>query len=115
MFIHWYDTSKRNEVNEDNEEDELDRFLLIVPDIEKFSMSETSKSKIDLHGRKFQVIVRSANIILASDNPKYSRGAWHAEEIENERIVESQICYYSSSNLTRSDLQFRTAIYEADY
>ena len=113
----WYDTSKKNEVEEDEEEDddEQDRFPLIVPDVGKFSMPDASKTEIDLRGRKLQVIVKLANIILTPDNPQYPGGAWHVEGMENEHIVASGIYYYSSSNLTQSDLQFRTAIYEPDY
>ncbi|CAF3360537.1 unnamed protein product [Rotaria sp. Silwood1] len=73
--------------------------------------SPTTKS-IDLRGRKLQMIVKLANIILTLDNFKYPGGVWHVEGMKNERIVATGIYYYSSSNITQADLQFRTLISE---
>jgi hypothetical protein len=70
---------------------------------------------IILCGRKLQVRVKLANIILTPDNPKYSGGVWHVEGMENEHIVSTGIDYYYNSNITQSNLQFRTVVKEPDY
>jgi hypothetical protein len=72
-------------------------------------------SKIDLRGRKLQVIVKLANIILTPENPKYPGGVWHVEGMDNEHIVATGIFYYFNSNITQSDLQFRTVVCEPNY
>ncbi|CAF3206568.1 unnamed protein product [Rotaria sp. Silwood2] len=79
------------------------------------SSTSSKMSNIDLRGRKLQVIVKLANIVLTPDNPKYPGGVWHVEGMENEHIVATGIFYYFNSNITQSDLQFRTVIREPDY
>ncbi|CAF3644890.1 unnamed protein product [Rotaria sp. Silwood1] len=101
-----------------DDEEEEDTRPVILPDVEKFQMSSltsSTSSNIDLRGRKLQVIVKLANIVLTPDNPIYPGGVWHVEGMENEHIVATGIFYYSNSNITQSDLQFRTVIKEPDY
>ena len=78
-------------------------------------MPSSTTSSIDLRGRKLQVIVKLANIILTPNNPTYPGGVWHVEGMENEHIVSTGIYYYHSSNITQSNLQFRTVVREPDY
>ncbi|UJR21058.1 hypothetical protein I4U23_024158 [Adineta vaga] len=122
----WYDNSKPvnnndNEVDdnddeyEDDDDDDRNTKPIIMPDVNEFQMPSPLTSTIDLRGRKLQVIVKLANIILTPENPKYPGGVWHVEGMENEHIVATGIYYYSSSNLTQSDLQFRTVIRDPDY
>jgi Protein of unknown function (DUF4246) len=70
---------------------------------------------IDLKGRRLQVILKLANIILTPENPKYNNGSWHVEGMKNERIVASGIYYYTSQNITSSRLAFRQAVREPEY
>ncbi|CAF3365394.1 unnamed protein product [Rotaria sp. Silwood1] len=81
-----------------------------LPDVEEFHMPSPTTKSIDLRGRKLQMIVKLANIIMTLDNFKYPGGVWHVEGMKNERIVATGIYYYSSSNITQADLQFRTLI-----
>ena len=101
--------------NDDDDDDEEDTRSILIPDVNEFQIPSPLTSTIDLRGRKLQVIVKLANIVLTPDNPKYPGGVWHVEGMENEHIVSTGIYYYSSSNLTQSDLQFRTVIREPDY
>src|SRR3989338_3437711 len=68
-----------------------------------------------LTGRNLQVIVKLANIILSPDNPEYTGGTWHIEGMLNENIVATGIYYYSSNNISESNLKFRQAIKDPDY
>ncbi|CAF3733380.1 unnamed protein product [Rotaria sp. Silwood1] len=88
---------------------------LIIPDVGEFKMPSSADPNIDLRGRRLQMIVKLANIILTPENPKYPGGVWHVEGMENEHIVCTGIYYYHSSNLTQSNLQFRTAVGEPGY
>jgi hypothetical protein len=49
-----------------------------------------------LRGRKLQVIVKLANIVLTPEKPTYPGGSWHVEGMKNEHIVASGIYYYHS-------------------
>ena len=108
----WYD-----ERNSDDEEDENYYYnrSITIPDVNEFHMPSAITSLIDLRGRKLQVIVKLANIVLTPENPSYPGGVWHVEGMENEHIVATGIYYYSSSNITQSALQFRTVIREPNY
>ncbi|CAF3414500.1 unnamed protein product, partial [Rotaria sp. Silwood2] len=106
----WYDNS--------NSYNAFGNRPIKLPDVGEFQMPSSTSSKmsnIDLRGRKLQVIVKLANIVLTPDNPKYPGGVWHVEGMENEHIVATGIFYYFNSNITQSDLQFRTVIREPDY
>eukprot|EP00658_Telonema_sp_P-2_P007808 TRINITY_DN12905_c0_g1_i1.p1 TRINITY_DN12905_c0_g1~~TRINITY_DN12905_c0_g1_i1.p1 ORF type:complete len:341 (+),score=83.66 TRINITY_DN12905_c0_g1_i1:356-1378(+) len=73
------------------------------------------KVKVELAGRRLQVIVKLANIELGPTSPRFPGGAWHVEGMKNERIVASGIYYYHCENVTPSKLSFRTAVCEPDY
>ncbi|CAA7268687.1 unnamed protein product [Cyclocybe aegerita] len=67
--------------------------------------------RLDLR-RKFktkglQVIVKLANIHLTPENPRYDGGSWHVEGQLNEHICATALYYYSSENITESELAFR--------
>lgn len=119
----WYDGS--NEPNNDDENNEdfdeiyqnyIENRSIQIPDVDSFQMPKLDdKPTIDLKGRKLQVIVKLANIILTPSNPKYEGGVWHIEGMENEHIVASGIYYYHSSNISESNLEFRTTVSEPDY
>lgn len=70
---------------------------------------------VDLSGRRLQVIVKLANIVLTPDKPSYSGGSWHVEGMINECIVASGIYYYQNENITESRLWFRQSIDEPEY
>jgi hypothetical protein len=72
---------------------------------ELFRLKGTKK-----HSRQLQVIVKLANIELTPENPSYEGGQWHMEGMMNENIVATGIYYYSSHNITESNLSFRQAI-----
>lgn len=61
----------------------------------------------DLHGRALQVIVKVAMTELKIGSSGYSRGSWHVEGTDAERIVCSAVCYYDVENISRSLLEFR--------
>jgi len=109
----WYDVSDSSDSI--NDEDDYDTKPIILPDVNEFQMPLSITSKIDLRGRKLQVIVKLANIILTPENPKYPGGVWHVEGMDNEHIVATGIFYYFNSNITQSDLQFRTVVCEPNY
>ena len=112
----WYDNSNSRDESEDEDNDDYyDTRPIKMPDVKEFRMPLLATPNIDLRGRKLQVIVKLANIILTPDNPQYPGGVWHVEGMENEHIVSTGIFYYSNSNITESNLQFRTAIREPDY
>lgn len=81
----------------------------------KFAKCVFLKRKIDLKGRKLQVIVKLANIQLTPENPKYAGGVWHVEGMKNEHIVSTGIYYYQTENITETKLAFRTDVQEPEY
>jgi hypothetical protein len=110
----WYGTDSASSEDEDDNNPRP----IILPEIGIFQMpssTASSTSNIDLRGRKLQAIVKLADIVLTPDNPTYPGGVWHVEGMENEHIVSTGIYYYYNSNITQSDLQFRTVICEPDY
>ena len=87
-----------------------------MPDVGEFKMpSASDRHVIELKGRRLQVIVKLANIVLTPTKPKYPGGVWHVEGMQNEHIVATGIYYYHCSNIEQSSLQFRTVISEPDY
>ncbi|KDQ51019.1 hypothetical protein JAAARDRAFT_706868 [Jaapia argillacea MUCL 33604] len=88
----------------------------VVPDPAPFTPPwSEGQVEFTLKGRKIQVIIKMANIILTPENPKYGGGSWHVEGMENERIVSTGLYYYHSSNISESKLGFRKAIGDGDY
>ncbi|WP_151774765.1 DUF4246 domain-containing protein [Streptomyces abyssomicinicus] len=125
----WYDETDEPEEPDDDADDEAHEAWedvwdawwrnrrLIVPDAPAFvppALPDDS-ARVDLRGRRLQVIVKLATIHLDPDRPEYAGGSWHVEGMMNERIVSTGIFYWDSRNITESRLSFRTAVHEPDY
>jgi hypothetical protein len=84
----------------------------VPPDAPPFTPPELpgDSARVDLRGRRLQVIVKLANIHLTPDKPEYPGGSWHVEGMMNERIVATGIYYWDSENITESRLSFRAAV-----
>ncbi|POX48425.1 DUF4246 domain-containing protein [Streptomyces sp. Ru71] len=89
----------------------------VVPDAPVFTPPEVpdETARVDLRGRRLQVIVKLATIHLTPDKPEYPGGSWHVEGMLNERIVSTGIYYWDSENITESRLSFRAALDDPDY
>jgi hypothetical protein len=81
----------------------------------EFPVPDPSETVVDLNGKRLQVIVKLANIILTPENPRYHGGSWHIEGMKNENIAASGIYYFKSENISESRLKFRQAVCEPDY
>ncbi|MEU3464709.1 DUF4246 domain-containing protein [Streptomyces sp. NPDC006733] len=88
-----------------------------IPDAPAFTAPEVpdASARVDLRGRRLQVIVKLATIHLTPDKPEYAGGTWHVEGMMNERIVSTGIYYWDSENITESRLSFRTALDDPSY
>ncbi|MFF4542080.1 DUF4246 domain-containing protein [Streptomyces aureus] len=88
-----------------------------VPDAPEFTAPELPDAsvRVDLRGRRLQVIVKLATIHLTPDKPEYPGGSWHVEGMLNERIVSTGIYYWDNENITESRLSFRAALDDPDY
>ncbi|MFE4047854.1 DUF4246 domain-containing protein [Streptomyces sp. YIM B13518] len=89
----------------------------VIPDAPAFTPPEppAASDRVDLRGRRLQVIVKLATLHLTPDRPEYAGGSWHVEGMLNERIVSTGIYYWDSENITESRLGFRTALEDPDY
>ncbi|MEV5103782.1 DUF4246 domain-containing protein [Streptomyces massasporeus] len=89
----------------------------VIPDAPVFTPPERAdeSARVDLRGRRLQVIVKLATIHLTPDKPEYAGGSWHVEGMLNERIVSTGIYYWDSENITESRLSFRAALDDPDY
>jgi hypothetical protein len=89
----------------------------VVPDAPEFTAPEVpdASARVDLRGRRLQVIVKLATIHLTPDKAEYPGGSWHVEGMLNERIVSTGIYYWDSENITESRLSFRAALDDPDY
>ncbi|MFI1508799.1 DUF4246 domain-containing protein [Streptomyces sp. NPDC020597] len=89
----------------------------VVPDAPTFTPPESpdASERVDLRGRRLQVIVKLATIHLTPDKPEYPGGSWHVEGMMNERIVSTGIYYWDSENITDSRLSFRAALDDPHY
>ncbi|MFF8171909.1 DUF4246 domain-containing protein [Streptomyces chartreusis] len=89
----------------------------VVPDAPAFTPPESpdASARVDLRGRRLQVIVKLATIQLTPEKPEYQGGTWHVEGMLNERIVSTGIYYWDSENITESRLSFRAALDDPDY
>ncbi|MGW4897167.1 DUF4246 domain-containing protein [Kitasatospora sp. NPDC004240] len=89
----------------------------IVPDAPEFSPPALpdASARVDLRGRRLQVIVKLATVHLTPDQPEYAGGSWHVEGMLNERIVSTGIYYWDSENITKSRLGFRAALDDPRY
>ncbi|MGW6705818.1 DUF4246 domain-containing protein [Streptomyces sp. NPDC054956] len=88
-----------------------------VPDAPAFSPPALpdAAARVDLRGRRLQVIVKLATVHLTPDEPEYAGGSWHVEGMLNERIVSTGIYYWDSENITESRLGFRAALDDPEY
>ncbi|MFD5518747.1 DUF4246 domain-containing protein [Streptomyces sp. NPDC127066] len=88
-----------------------------VPDAPAFTRPESpdESARVDLRGRRLQVIVKLATIHLTPDKPEYPGGSWHVEGMLNERIVSTGIYYWDNENITESRLSFRAALDDPNY
>ncbi|MEV0375840.1 DUF4246 domain-containing protein, partial [Streptomyces sp. NPDC050636] len=88
-----------------------------IPDAPAFTPPELpdESARVDLRGRRLQVIVKLATIHLTPDKPEYPGGSWHVEGMMNERIVSTGIYYWDSENITESRLSFRAALDDPHY
>ncbi|MEW1638098.1 DUF4246 domain-containing protein [Streptomyces sp. NPDC093801] len=89
----------------------------IVPDAPAFTAPALpdASARVDLRGRRLQVIVKLATVHLTPDKPEYPGGSWHVEGMLNERIVSTGIHYWDSENITESRLGFRAALDDPHY
>lgn len=89
----------------------------VIPDAPAFAPPElpAGSARVDLRGRRLQVIVKLATIHLTPDEPEYPGGSWHVEGMLNERIVSTGIYYWDSENITESRLGFRAALDDPHY
>ncbi|MHC3393102.1 DUF4246 domain-containing protein [Streptomyces lavendulocolor] len=89
----------------------------VVPDAPAFTPPEPpdASARVDLRGRRLQVIVKLATVHLTPDQPEYPGGSWHVEGMLNERIVSTGIYYWDSENITESRLSFRAALDDPEY
>ncbi|MEX0171113.1 DUF4246 domain-containing protein [Streptomyces sp. LMG1-1-1.1] len=89
----------------------------VVPDAPAFTPPESpdASARVDLRGRRLQVIVKLATLHLTPDKPEYAGGSWHVEGMLNERIVSTALYYWDSENITESRLSFRSALDDPDY
>eukprot|EP00026_Physarum_polycephalum_P004253 Phypoly_transcript_04270.p1 GENE.Phypoly_transcript_04270~~Phypoly_transcript_04270.p1 ORF type:complete len:739 (+),score=165.83 Phypoly_transcript_04270:244-2217(+) len=100
---------------EEEEEEDWDNRPLYLPPLPPFKPPPAPHRTFDLNGRRLQVIVKLANIILTPEKPEYKGGVWHVEGMKNEQIVSSGIYYYESENISESRLHFRVSIEEPSY
>ena len=89
----------------------------VIPDAPAFAppASPDESARVDLRGRRLQVIVKIATVHLTPDKPDYPGGSWHVEGMLNERIVSTGIYYWDSENITESRLSFRAALDDPRY
>ncbi|GAA2280980.1 hypothetical protein GCM10010415_57140 [Streptomyces atrovirens] len=125
----WYDEDPDEPVEPDGDDDDaydayeaaMDEWWEnrrpVVPDAPAFTPPEPpdDSGRVDLRGRRLQVIVKLATIHLTPDKPEYQGGSWHVEGMLNERIVSTGIYYWDSENITESRLSFRTALDDPSY
>ncbi|HEY3506254.1 MAG TPA: DUF4246 domain-containing protein [Actinocatenispora sp.] len=126
----WYDNAPGKPVEPDDDADEdaqtaweeasddwWDTRRPVIPDAPAFvaPVAPDDAARVDLRGRRLQVIVKLATIQLTPDKPEYPGGSWHVEGMLNERIVSTAIYYWDSDNTTESRLGFRAAIDDPDY
>ncbi|KAI0738406.1 hypothetical protein C8Q80DRAFT_277017 [Daedaleopsis nitida] len=72
--------------------------------------SAGERVEYSLRGRKIQVVVKLANIVLTPESPEYPGGAWHVEGMANERMVATGLYYYACANIAESRLAFRAVV-----
>ncbi|MET9675638.1 DUF4246 domain-containing protein [Streptomyces sp. NPDC006482] len=98
-------------------EDWWDNRRPVIPDAPAFTPPEPpdASARVDLRGRRLQVIVKLATIHLTPEDPEYPGGSWHVEGMMNERIVSTGMYYWDSENISESRLGFRAALDDPAY
>ncbi|KAJ5119067.1 hypothetical protein N7448_010775 [Penicillium atrosanguineum] len=89
-----------------------DSLKIKLPEPGEFRIRDSQDEKVvnfnkHFPNKRFQVVVKLANIELSPERPHYEGGTWHIEGQLNERIAASAIYYYDSENITPSSLAFR--------
>lgn len=84
--------------------------VITADDVEKKFTFLNLKDDNDNAVKKFQVIVKLANIHLTPEKPEYKGGSWHIEGQLNEHIVSTALYYYDNDNIAESRLHFRTKV-----
>ncbi|MFE9676870.1 DUF4246 domain-containing protein [Streptomyces sp. NPDC006259] len=102
---------------EEEQDDWWENRRPVIPDAPAFTRPESpdESARVDLRGRRLQVIVKLATIHLTPDKPEYPGGSWHVEGMMNERIVSTGLYYWDSENITESRLSFRAALDDPSY
>ncbi|KAG2782073.1 hypothetical protein PC129_g4470 [Phytophthora cactorum] len=85
------------------------------PKVPNLTKLPKCSANISLRGKKLQVIVKIAEIILTPEKPKYKGGAWHVEGTSAEKIVGTGIYYVCCENIKESRLSFRAGVEEPPY
>ena len=123
----WYADTEPTEPTDDSDEareafdaawDEWwDNRRPVIPDAPVFEPPSPvdDSDRVDLTGRRLQVIVKLATIHLTPEKPEYPGGSWHVEAMLNECIVATGIYYWDNENITDSLLGFRAAIDDPEY
>ncbi|WP_328656449.1 DUF4246 domain-containing protein [Nocardia salmonicida] len=123
----WYDDSEPTQPTEESDEAEeayeeawnhwWENRRPAIPDAPVFEPPTPADDtvRVDLNGRRLQVIVKLANIHLTPEKPEYPGGSWHVEAMLNERIVATGIYYWDNENITDSVLGFRAAVDDPEY
>ncbi|KAF1320934.1 hypothetical protein FI667_g12261, partial [Globisporangium splendens] len=78
-------------------------------------LSTEATSHVTLKGKKVQVIVKVAEILLTPGSPRYDGGSWHIEGTDTEQILATGIYYFGSENIKDSRLSFRVNVNEPEY
>jgi hypothetical protein len=127
----WYEGTEPVEPEEPEDEEDTDAYeafeeawdtwwqerVPALPDAPVFEppAAPDESARVDLRGRRLQVIVKLATIHLTPDRPEYAGGSWHVEGMLNERIVSTCLYYWDNENITESRLSFRSAVDEPQY
>ncbi|OBZ77481.1 hypothetical protein A0H81_02708 [Grifola frondosa] len=109
----WYeDEESESDLSDDEMDARWRKFHWpVIHDPAPFSPpTQEGRTPLSLNGRKLQVIIKLANIVLTPERPKYPGGSWHVEGMVNEEIVATGIYYYASDNISESKLAFRAAV-----
>nr|WP_284453867.1 DUF4246 domain-containing protein [Streptomyces sp. MRC013] len=88
-----------------------------VPDAPESTPPELpgESARVDLRGRRLQVIVKLTAVHLTPDKPEYPGGSWHVEGMLDERIVSTGVHYRDSEDITESRPGFRAALGDPYY
>ncbi|TPX36981.1 hypothetical protein SmJEL517_g00888 [Synchytrium microbalum] len=95
-----------------NEEDMyVDPYENFKVEITTFTPPDAPTHEVKLNGKRLQVIVKFADIVLTPEKPSCNGGTDHVEGMMNEKIVASGIHSYDVQNIKSSRLHIRRPIY----